>query len=288
MKRKNLKQKKSNIQNFRRFKLFIEYDGTRYSGWQAQSNAKTIQGKLIEATMKVFGESFIDLQGSGRTDSGVHAIEQVAHLDVQTMLASEIIKMKLNDELPSDINILRVEKSDLNFHARHSAQYRVYLYQISKRRTAFAKNYVWWIKDKLDFETMKIAAEKFIGMHDFISFADKDAEDKSTKVLIYKIEMQEDKDLILIRIIGSHFLWKMVRRIVGILVEIGRGKKSLSDIEFYLNNNSEEPKKFTAPPSGLFLEKVVYEKYLDREKQDLSSSLILSKVENLNSKIRDL
>lgn len=262
MKRKNIKTKKSQNQSFRRFKLYIEYEGTRYSGWQAQSNARTIQGKLIEAAKKVFGEGFVDLQGSGRTDSGVHAIEQVAHLDVQTVLAPEVIKMKLNDELPSDINILEVEKSDLKFHARHSAQYRVYLYQISKRRTAFAKNFVWWIKDKLDVEAMKVASQKFVGMHDFISFADKDTEEKSTKVLIHKIELEETENLILIRIIGSHFLWKMVRRIVGILVEVGRGKKTISDIEFYLTNVSEEPKKFTAPPSGLFLEKLVYDKKL--------------------------
>jgi tRNA pseudouridine38-40 synthase len=262
MKRKNIKSKKSPIQSFRRFKLYIEYEGTRYSGWQAQNNAKTIQGKLIEAAQKVFGENFIDLQGSGRTDSGVHAIEQVAHLDVQTMLAPEIIKMKLNDELPADINILEVEKSDTKFHARHSAQYRVYLYQISKRRTAFGKNFVWWIKDKLDVEAMKVASQKFIGMHDFVSFADKDTEEKSTKVLIHKIELEETENLILIRIIGSHFLWKMVRRIVGVLVEVGRGKKKISDIEFYLTKISEEPKKLTAPPSGLFLEKVIYEEEL--------------------------
>jgi len=256
--KKNFKSNKSS-KKFRRFKLFIEYDGTRYSGWQAQNNSKTIQGKIIGSAKKIFGENFIDLQGSGRTDSGVHAIEQVAHLDADTILAPEIIKMKLNDELPTDINILEVEKSNLNFHARHSAKNRVYLYQISKRRTAFNKNFVWWIKDKLDFNSMESAAEKFVGMHDFISFADKDSEDKSTKVLIQKIEMKEDKNLILIRIIGSHFLWKMVRRIVGVLVEVGRNKKNISDIEFYLNNYSDEPKKFTAPPSGLFLEKVLYD-----------------------------
>jgi len=259
MKKKNYKSNKIHKQDFRRFKLFIEYDGTRYSGWQAQNNAKTIQGKIIEAASKVFGENFIDVHGSGRTDSGVHAIEQVTHLDVKTVLSPEIIKMKLNDELPPDINIIEVEKADINFHARHSAKYRVYLYQISKRRTAFAKNFVWWIKDKLDFEMMVIASQKFVGLHDFISFADKDSEDRSTKVLIHNIELKETNDLILIRIVGSHFLWKMVRRIVGTLVEVGRRKKSISDIEFYLRNNSEEPKKFTAPPSGLFLEKVVYD-----------------------------
>jgi len=247
----------------RRFRLVIEYDGTRYSGWQAQKNARTIQGKIIEACKKIFEENFIDLQGSGRTDSGVHALEQIAHLDVITVLAPEIIRLKLNDELPPDINIIDVEKTDFNFHARHSAKYRVYLYQISKRRTAFAKNFVWWIKDKLNFDEMKLATNTLIGMHDFVSFADKDQFEKSSKVLIHKIELKETYNLILIRIIGSHFLWKMVRRIVGVLVEIGRGKKSISDLEFYLMNHSDEPKKFTAPPSGLFLEKVIYDENIN-------------------------
>lgn len=258
MKKKDNKSNKKVPNKFRRFKLYIEYEGTRYSGWQLQNNARTIQGKLIEAAKKIFGDNFFDLQGSGRTDSGVHALEQVAHIDLNTTIAPEIIKMKLNDQLPGDINILKVEKSDLSFHSRHSAKYRVYLYQIAKRRTAFAKNLVWWVKDNLDFQSIKNASGKFVGMHDFISFADNDSEDKSTKVLIDKIEVKQIDNFILIRIIGSHFLWKMVRRIVGVLVEVGRNRKSIKDIEYYLTNYSDEPKKFTAPPSGLFLEKVVY------------------------------
>jgi tRNA pseudouridine38-40 synthase len=113
-------------------------------------------------------------------------------------------------------------------------------------------------KDKLDFEAMKKASKLFIGMNDFSSFSDDDPEEKSTKVAIDDIELSEKEDLILIRITGSHFIWKMVRRIVGILVEVGRGKMSDKDILFYLNNKSNEPAKFTAPPSGLFLEKVIY------------------------------
>jgi tRNA pseudouridine38-40 synthase len=201
----------------------------------------------------------VDLQGSGRTDSGVHALEQVAQLDVKTVLAPEIIRMKLNDLLPHDINILEVEKVSSNFHARHDAKTRCYLYQISKRRTAFGKNYVWWIKDKLNFEQMESASKLFIGMHDFSSFSDDDPEEKSTKVLIDDVQIKDNGDLILMRIIGSHFIWKMVRRIVGILVEVGRGNKTERDILSYLNNKSNEVAKFTAPPSGLFLEKVLYE-----------------------------
>ena len=202
----------------------------------------------------------------GRTDAGVHALLQVAHLDANTMLAPEIIRMKFNDELPSDINILEVEKSYPKFHARHDAISRSYIYQISKRRTAFGKNYVWWIKDKLNFSKMQSAAELFIGMHDFISFADDDKEEKSTKVLIEDIQIKQESELILIRIVGSHFLWKMVRRMVGVLVEIGRGKLSEQDLQKFLQTKSRKPAMFTAPPSGLFLEQVIYKgEKLNRE-----------------------
>ena len=241
-----------------RFKIYLEYEGTRYSGWQVQKNVRTVQGKLLEAAEKIFKNEKVDVQGSGRTDAGVHALCQVAHLDVKTVLAPEIIRMKLNDELPSDINILDVERTHPKFHARHDAISRSYLYQISRRRTAFGKNYVWWIKDKLDFSRMQSSAEKFIGMHDFVSFADEDQEEKSTKVLIEDVQMKEDGDLILVRIIGSHFLWKMVRRMIGVLVEIGRGRLSEQDLKRFLNSRSSEPAKFTAPPSGLFLEQVIY------------------------------
>ncbi len=245
-------------QNYSRFKLFIEYEGTRYSGWQKQENAKTVQGSILKAAQEVFGDSMIDIQGSGRTDSGVHAICQVAHFDVKTVLAPEIIRMKLNDVLPHDITILQVEKTNQNFHARHDAISRSYIYQISRRRTAFGKNFVWWIKDELDFKKMESASKLFLGMNNYSSFSDDDPTEKSTKVLIDDIQLKEEGNLILIRIVGSHFIWKMVRRIVGILVEVGRGRKSEKDILFYLSSKTNEPAKFTAPPSGLFLEKVTY------------------------------
>lgn len=261
-KKKNVKPFNKKISdskgNFSRYKLYIEYEGTRYSGWQKQENAKTIQGSILKAAIEIFGDDFKDIQGSGRTDSGVHAICQVAHLDVKTILAPEIIRMKLNDLLPHDINILEVEKTSREFHARHDAKSRSYLYQISRRRTAFGKNFVWWIKDDLDFKKMDSASKLFLGMNNFSSFSDDDSEEKSTKVLIDDIQLKEEGDLILIRIIGSHFIWKMVRRIVGILAEVGRGRKSETDILYYLNNKTNEPAKFTAPPSGLFLEKVAY------------------------------
>lgn len=243
-----------------RFKVFIEYDGTRYSGWQIQKNARTIQGEFFTAIKKIFKTEDFEFHGSGRTDAGVHALEQVAHLDVQTMLAPEIIKYKLNDILPSDICVLEVEKCDKNFNARKDAIARSYIYVISRRRSAFAKKFIWWIKDKIDVKKINEASKLFVGMRDFKSFTDDDPEEKSTLVNIEKISVVEDGNLILIRIIGSHFIWKLVRRIVGVLAEIGRGKMPIEKINYFLSNKSDEPAKLTAPPSGLFLEKVFYRK----------------------------
>lgn len=248
-----------------KFKLYIEYDGTNYSGWQKQINAKTIQGTLIKSIEKAFeklnGENkLIDLQGSGRTDSGVHAIEQVAHLECKTNLSPFILNIKINHELPSDINILKIKKAENDFHARHSAVSRQYLYRISKRRTAFEKKYVWWVKDKLDINVMQENAKLFTGLHDFSSFSEPNPENKSTKVFVEDIEISEEDELIYLRIKASHFLWKMVRRITGTIVESGRGKLSSEDIKHFIRTYSEVPAKLTAPSSGLFLEKVYYDK----------------------------
>lgn len=243
-----------------RFKLLIEYEGTRYSGWQMQKNAKTIQGTLLKVAEEIFKGEKVDIQGSGRTDSGVHALCQVAHLDVKTMLAPEIIRMKFNDKLPYDINVLDVIKTHDKFHARHDATSRSYIYQISRRRTAFGKSLVWWIRDELDIELMKKGAALFMGMQDFSSFTDEDPTEKSTKVLIEHIDIQLEDELILIKIRGSHFLWKMVRRMVGILVELGRKNIQEKDIVIMLHSKSDFAARFTAPPSGLFLEQVLYEK----------------------------
>jgi tRNA pseudouridine38-40 synthase len=242
----------------KKFKLLLEYDGTRYSGWQRQPDTRTIQGELYKAANNIFGKVRFDIQGAGRTDSGVHALCQVAHLEVDTELSARLIKLKFNDLLPHDINILDIENASRNFHARHDAKKRIYVYKISKRRNAFGKNHMWWIKDELNIPKMKNACDLFVGMNDFSSFADNDPEEKSTKVLIENVELVENDDLILIRISGSHFLWKMVRRIIGVLVEIGRGNLSNKDIEKFLTQKSEALKKLTAPPAGLYLEEVIY------------------------------
>lgn len=241
-----------------RFKLTLEYAGTRYSGWQIQKNARTIQGEVDQAVREVTGRSDFELYGSGRTDAGVHALAQVAHLDVAGTYAAEQLRRRLNELLPSDINILRIESVRHRFHARHDAVARSYLYQLSRRRTAFAKNYVWWVKDELDLAAMQTLAGLFVGMHDFQSFSDDDPEEKSTEVLVEALDVHDDGDLIVVHIEGSHFIWKMVRRLVGVMVEVGRGAMSVEQAGRLLSEPSGLPAKLTAPAAGLFLERVYY------------------------------
>jgi len=242
-----------------RLKLTVEYAGTRYSGWQIQKNARTVQGELERAIRDATGVADFELYGSGRTDAGVHALAQVAHLDIDASGAPEMLRRRINDALPSDINVLRAEKTRHRFHARHDARARSYLYHVARRRTAFAKQYVWWVKDELDVDRMRAAAAQFVGFHDFQSFSENEPSDKSTDVLVETFEIYEDGDLILIHIEGSHFLWKMVRRLVGVLVEIGRGGLTASSATAMLTEPSDLPARLTAPASGLFLERVYYE-----------------------------
>ena len=253
-----------------RYKLTLEYAGTRYSGWQIQKNARTIQGEIDRAVRRVTGRADFELGGSGRTDAGVHALAQVAHLDVITTLGDEVLRQRLNDDLPPDINILRVARAPRGFHARHQAQTRRYLYQIALRRTAFAKPYVWWVKEPLDIQRMHEAAQTFVGMRDFRSFAASDSRSRqarededvepppSTLVLVDRLDVVESGGLLLVAIEGSHFLWRMVRRIVGVLAEVGRGRMDATDVPALLTSSSDAPARLTAPASGLFLARVYY------------------------------
>jgi tRNA pseudouridine38-40 synthase len=242
-----------------KYKIVLEYDGTNYSGWQAQKNARSIQETLIGAARKFLGAP-VELQGAGRTDAGVHALGQVAHLECARKVNGDALRMGLNDLLPASINVLSVENAHPRFHARHSAVSRSYLYLIATRRTAFGKKYVWWIKDSLHIGKMRQALKVFEGFHDFSSFADKRMEKgASTTVHLESAQLMEFGQILAARLVGSHFLWKMVRRIVGMTVETGRGRQTVEDLAGMLRTFSDVPARYTAPPSGLFLEKVLYE-----------------------------
>ena len=239
------------------WKLTIEYKGTRYLGWQEQKQGRTVQGALREAAENYFDEK-IDLGGSGRTDAGVHALAQVAHLRAVKKRSTEPIQAALNERLPSDIHILKVESVAERFHARHSAIARQYLYQISTRRTAFSKDYVWWVKSRLDLARMEQCAQVFVGKHDFHNFTERPGEQGSTLVVVEDLRLKPVEDLILVRFAASHFLWKMVRRVVGVLVQVGIGTLKVEAVSQFLNKPPAEVGQWTAPAAGLFLERVLY------------------------------
>jgi tRNA pseudouridine38-40 synthase len=246
------------------FKLTLEYDGSRYSGWQTQINARTVQGELQRAADELFGVE-TDIQGAGRTDAGVHALGQVAHLKIRSArsVPPARILSELNERLPSSIAVLTCEEALPRFHARHDAISRAYFYQISTRKTALAKRYVWWIKEPLDIPTMQKAAALIAGRHDFICFraADPSRPGESTTVVVDSAEVGVDDNLVVFRIEASHFVWKMVRRLAGTLAKIGLGQVSIDQFQSLLEGHKDsklDVAAWTAPASGLFLEGVRY------------------------------
>jgi tRNA pseudouridine38-40 synthase len=236
----------------------MEYAGTRYSGWQIQKNARTVQGELHNALQEATRGRQFETYGSGRTDAGVHALGQVVHVDLPAAMPTDSLVARINDALPHDINVLSAERMPPRFHARHSAVARRYRYQISRRRSAFEKNFVWWVRDPLDLKRMRDAASHLVGFADFRSFTDDDPEEKSTQVLLQELTLTEQDHLILVHITGSHFLWKMVRRIVGVLVGVGKGDLTPADVGRLLHTESPLTAQLTAPAAGLFLERVDY------------------------------
>ncbi len=240
------------------WKLTLEYDGSRYRGWQSQKNTdRTVQGVLLRAARELLGDD-ASVGGAGRTDAGVHALAQVAHLKARKSLPEVEVEHGLNDRLPFDVNVLEVAPAPPRFDARHEAVSRTYLYRISRRRTAFDKRLVWWVRDRLDFPAMEAAAKLFEGRHDYASFCENPQGQESTVVVVERSELLDREHEIHFRIEASHFLWKMVRRLAGTLVEVGRGNLDVAGVEKLLREKSAEPARWTAPPSGLFLEAVRY------------------------------
>ncbi|HTG35421.1 MAG TPA: tRNA pseudouridine(38-40) synthase TruA [Thermoanaerobaculia bacterium] len=244
------------------YRMTLEYEGTRYHGWQEQKNARSVSGELRRAIEEA-GGTVRELGASGRTDAGVHALAQVAHLRLARQVDPEPFRRAINDRLPPDVHILSLAEAADRFHSRHDAVSRSYLYQISRRRTALAKRFVWWVKRPLDEGRMAEAAALAEGRHDFRLFCERPAEQTSTLVVVEKIEVTTAGALILVRFSASHFLWKMVRRVVGTLVQLGAGELDRREFESLLAAKAPKsgkglPAEWTAPPSGLFLERVSY------------------------------
>ena len=244
------------------YRLTVEYDGTRYRGWQIQKNARTVAGELHRAIVGVAGE-VLELGGAGRTDAGVHALAQTAHLRLARKIDPAKLWREVNDALPADIGVIAVSPESERFHARHAAVSRTYLYQICRRKSAFAKRCVWWVRRPLDAGRMREAVSLLEGKHDFALLCEKPDDATSTLVVVDSAEVAEDGALILVRLTASHFLWKMVRRLVGVLVRVGAGELRPSDLDALLRlqalpAGTSSVAEGTAPPSGLFLERVTY------------------------------
>ena len=243
----------------KRFRLDLEFDGTRYSGWQSQKDAETVQGELKKAAAKVLDNS-IDIQGCGRTDRGVHGMNYTAHLETGITMSPAKLKKDLNKALPHDIAILNLKKAGDRFHARHNCIARSYVYRFNMVKSVFDRRYSWNQPDLVKRTEMEVAAELLTGMHDFTSFTEaRIVKKKSPMVKVLYSGISREDDTLIFRIIGSHFLWKMVRRCAGLLAAVGQGVHEPGEVELFLKNPGlTDLKHLTAPAKGLFFEQAFF------------------------------
>ena len=242
-----------------RYKIIVAYDGTNFKGWQIQNNSKTIQGELEDALKIINNNKSIKIFGSGRTDSGVHAIAQVAHFDFDFKERSKFdLKNAINGNLPDEIRIIDCEKVPSNFHARFSAVSRTYKYKTRTNGNIFDKNYTWRV-GKLNLSLLNELASMIIGTHDFTSFSKISSNLNSRKCNIYESSWYKKDNLLVYKITGNRFLHHMVRYLVGTMVEVSKGNYKKENFINLINNPQKKKLVFKAPPSGLFLENVNYE-----------------------------
>ncbi len=244
----------------RNIKIVIEYDGTDYHGWQCQADIPTVQ-KTIEDAIHQITKEKVKITGSGRTDSGVHAMGQVANFLTETHMDPETLKKALNSTLPRDISIIKTQEVPNYFHAQFNSLSKVYEYRIFNKPypPALQRNKVWHVSEKLDSEKMKKSAAYLEGTHDFSVFATADITVKSTVRTVKQVSIRKTREgLILIEIEANGFLKRMVRMITGTLVETGKGKLAPEEFGQILAKGQKTKNVFTAPPQGLFLKKVLY------------------------------
>lgn len=235
----------------RNIKILIEYDGTDFYGWQVQPDKRTIQGELEKALKIIFGGE-VRVIGSGRTDKGVHALNQVASFLCLKNISPEELKNAINGNIGDDIFIKKCSEVAEEFNARFSAKSRIYRYQITKEKSVFNRRFSFHVNGKLNTKKMKKATKELIGEKDFSGLATKD----SGKCNLKKIKIAEDESTIAIEVESNRFLRRMVRGIVGLLIATGKGKIDTSEIRKILSGRGRRPA--IAPPHGLFLLKVKY------------------------------
>ncbi|MBK8725453.1 MAG: tRNA pseudouridine(38-40) synthase TruA [Holophagaceae bacterium] len=250
------------------YRLLLEYDGSKYQGWQRQGPKQTAEGVRtvagsLEHALREAGFRVLTLMGSGRTDAGVHALGQVAHLHLEPKGAPEardLIRL-VDPFLPHDLALREAKPCSLKFHARHDAEARSYLYQLSRRRTAFGKPYAWWVKGGLDLRLLDAAWKSFLGNHDLSAFADLEPREDG-RCAIQSCEFLEAGSLVLLRVTATHFFHRQVRRMVGASVACALGKAALAELQRDIAKPTAEANlrwgALAAPAAGLFLERVRY------------------------------
>jgi tRNA pseudouridine38-40 synthase len=243
------------------FKVILEYDGTRYAGWQRQTNAPTIQA-AIEDALAGIAQVPITIVGAGRTDAGVHAVGQVASFRTDRRLSTRDWLRALNARLPADIGALAVEQAADDFHARYSATAKLYRYRILNRaeRSPLLRHWAWHIFKPLDLDAMRDAALSLVGCHDFSAFECMPTENDNPHCAVRSLQLERDGDLLELSICANRFLKQMVRSIVGTLVEVGQGKRSSADMKGILEGGDRSAAGRTAPPQGLYLVRVDYKR----------------------------
>lgn len=243
----------------RNIMIEIEYDGTNYNGWQIQPNGITIQQRIMEAVKKLTKEDVV-INGSGRTDAKVHAKGQVANFYTVSKIPTERLPIAINHFLPGDISILGAKEVSHDFHAQYWAKGKQYSYHIYNRpqRSSLFRNYSYHIPYPLKIDEMQEAAKPLLGTHDFRGFMSSGSSVKDTIRKITAIEIKKNEDSIWITFRGNGFLYNMVRIMVGTLVEIGSGRKSIDTVKEALEQGERKKAGHTAPPQGLFLDKVFY------------------------------
>ncbi|QZY54593.1 tRNA pseudouridine(38-40) synthase TruA [Crassaminicella profunda] len=241
-------------------KLTIQYDGTNFSGWQIQPNARTVQEEIEKALTKIMKKP-IKINGSGRTDAGVHAMGQIANFYEEFTMPIEKIPIALNALLPQDISIREAVEVPRDFHARYNAKGKKYIYKIynNKIRNPLLFNYTYFVTYDLDLEKMKEATNYFIGEHNFKSFMASGSSIVNTVRTIHELNLYEKDELLILEAKGNGFLYNMVRIIAGTLVDVGRGKIKLKDLPVIIKSCKREKAGHTAPPQGLYLAKVFYQ-----------------------------
>jgi len=248
----------------RNIKLTIAYDGTNYLGWQRQKSGPTIQGVLEETLARLLGHR-IKLRAAGRTDAGVHALGQVANFLTTNKMPLKDLHRALNALLPKDIAIVKVEEVPIKFNAQYDAKYKTYFYQIYNHpiRHPLWRLYSWWVPQKLDLEAMKACLPLFLGQKDFASFRKTGSDIRTTVRTVYNVNLKRAvgiANMLRFEISARGFLRYMVRNIVGALVEVGLHRLTLEELEQIMEAKDRSLAPPPAPPQGLFLKEVVYER----------------------------